>query len=273
MYLLQKELHQICNLAATGLSQFARGHAKERFVQWLLCNFYDINCARIRSGPGKPNQRKVSSWTFRRGIPEQKFNVNRACFPKEKHQNSQKWAKFMNFSFWPFFGLVCRGDSWKKSVYKEFFAWSLALKYFFQRVRELATMVLDFIDVLGRVLAHQNRTIAIASDFRVDWAKSPEIPQKKGVWGSEIAARNRKSLATFHRTLKSQCSVAFSCLRNRAISGVRDGHRNRKSQKSLWPRGPNDQKNLISIKNFDLDRNFWSRSKFLISTSRFPHEK
>ena len=38
----------------------------------------------LRSGPGKPNQRKVSSWTFRRGIPEQKFNVNRACFPKEK---------------------------------------------------------------------------------------------------------------------------------------------------------------------------------------------
>ena len=34
-------------------------------------------------------------------------DVNRACFPKEKHQNSQKWAKFMNFSFWPFlwFGL------------------------------------------------------------------------------------------------------------------------------------------------------------------------
>ena len=64
----------------------------------------------IRSGPGKPNQRKVSSRTFRRGIPEQKFNVNRACFPTEKHQNSQKWAKFMNFSFWPFlwFGLPGR---------------------------------------------------------------------------------------------------------------------------------------------------------------------
>ena len=29
-------------------------------------------------------------------------------------------------------------------------------------------------------LAHQNRTIAIASDFRVDGAKSPEILQKKG---------------------------------------------------------------------------------------------
>ena len=82
-------------------------------------------------------------------------------------------------------------------------------------------------------LAHQTRTIAIASDFRVDGAKSPEIPQKEGVLGSEIAARNRKSLATFHRTLKSQCSIAFSCLGNRAISEGRNGHRNRKSQKSL----------------------------------------
>ena len=66
-----------------------------------------------------------------------------------------------------------------------------------------------------RNLAHQNRTIAIASDFRVDGAKSPEIPQREGVLGSEIAVRNRKSLATFHRTLKSQCSIAFSCLGNR----------------------------------------------------------
>ena len=39
---------------------------------------------------------------FPRGILEQKFNVNRACFPKGKYQNSRKWAKFMNFSFWPF---------------------------------------------------------------------------------------------------------------------------------------------------------------------------
>ena len=61
-------------------------------------------------------------------------------------------------------------------------------------------------------LAHQNRTIAIASDFHVDGAKSPEIPQKEKVLDSEIADRNRKSLATFHCTLKSQCSIAFSCL-------------------------------------------------------------
>ena len=64
-------------------------------------------------------------------------------------------------------------------------------------------------------LAHQNCTIAVASDFRADGAKSPEFPQKEGVLGSEIAARNRRSLATFHRTLKSQCSIAFSCLGNR----------------------------------------------------------
>ena len=57
-------------------------------------------------------------------------------------------------------------------------------------------------------LAHQNRTIAIASDFRVDGAKSPEIPQKEGLSASEIATRNRRSLATFHRTLKSQCKVS-----------------------------------------------------------------
>ena len=56
------------------------------------------------------------------------------------------------------------------------------------------------------IFAHQNRTIAIASDFRVDGAKSPEIPQNEGVWGSEIAAQNRKSLAIFHCNLKSQCS-------------------------------------------------------------------
>ena len=40
----------------------------------------------------------------------------RACFPKEKHQNSQKWVKFMNFSFWPFlfFGLPGRPLNWRK---------------------------------------------------------------------------------------------------------------------------------------------------------------
>ena len=38
-------------------------------------------------------------------------HVNRACFPKEKTPEfTQKWAKFMDFSFWPFlwFGLPGR---------------------------------------------------------------------------------------------------------------------------------------------------------------------
>ena len=59
-----------------------------------------------------------------------------------------------------------------------------------------------------RRLAHQNRTITIASDFRVDGAKSPAIPQKEWVSGSEIAARNRKSLATFHRNAALLCLVS-----------------------------------------------------------------
>ena len=59
---------------------------------------------------------------------------------------------------------------------------------------------------------------------------SPRL-RDEGVSGSEIAALNRRSLATFHRTLKSQCSVALSCLANRyvAVCEVRGGHRNRKS--------------------------------------------
>ena len=60
--------------------------------------------------PANRTKERTVHELFRRGIPEQKFNVNRTCFPKEKHQNSQKWAKFMNFSFWPFlwFGLSGR---------------------------------------------------------------------------------------------------------------------------------------------------------------------
>ena len=68
-------------------------------------NSKDFRDSRV---PGSKGQKDLSegalssSWTFYRGIPEQNFNVNRACFPKEKHQDSQKRAKFMNFSFWPF---------------------------------------------------------------------------------------------------------------------------------------------------------------------------
>ena len=59
-----------------------------------------------------------------------------------------------------------------------------------------------------QTLAHQNRTIAIASDVSADGAKPPEITQKEGVSTSEIVTQNRESPATFHRTLKSQCKVS-----------------------------------------------------------------
>ena len=49
---------------------------------------------------------------FSQGHSGQKFNVNRACFPKEKHQNSQKMGEIHEtIHSGPFFGLVCRGDS------------------------------------------------------------------------------------------------------------------------------------------------------------------
>ena len=121
----------VCNIFGLECSQFETSHAGQQCTNFLSSgrrakqhsatsvargqkkhiNFVNINFlppAQIRSHPCKPNQRKASSWTFPRGIPEQKCDVNRACFPKEKHQISQKWAKFMNFSFWPFlwFGLL-----------------------------------------------------------------------------------------------------------------------------------------------------------------------
>ena len=48
---------------------------------------------------------------FSRGHSRTKVQCESCLFPQgKKHQNSQKWAKFMNFSFWPFlwFGLPGR---------------------------------------------------------------------------------------------------------------------------------------------------------------------
>ena len=80
-----------------------------------------------------------------------------------------------------------------------------------------------------QTLAHQNRTTAIASDFRIDGAKSLEIPQEEMVLGlrsrnskSQIASGSGLSIAPLNRNAKSPKSLA--------ISGVRDGHRNRKSE-------------------------------------------
>ena len=68
---------------------------------------------------------------FLGGIPEQKLDVNRACFPKKKHQNSQKWAKFMNFSFWPFLWFGLPGRLLMEKVLK------MSIRHFFETFGDL----------------------------------------------------------------------------------------------------------------------------------------
>ena len=65
-----------------------------------------------KSGVAPSNQKKeMSVHELFAGAFRSKSSICESClFPKGKHQNSQKWAKFMNFSFWPFlwFGLPGR---------------------------------------------------------------------------------------------------------------------------------------------------------------------
>ena len=84
--------HLFCSLT----SDFENFRAVSRFNQ---------------EGPRQTKPKKGQFMNFSQGHSGTKVRyVNRACFPKEKHQNSQNWAKFMNFSFWPFlwFGLQGR---------------------------------------------------------------------------------------------------------------------------------------------------------------------
>ena len=74
--------------------------------------------------------------------------------------------------------------------------------------------------------AHQNRAIAIASDVRVDGAKSPDISQKEGGFG---LGNQRLSITTLNRNASLLCLVSGIA----SDSGVRNGHRNCKSQRAL----------------------------------------
>ena len=67
----------------------------------------------LKSGVAPANQtkEKVGSWTFRRGIPEQKFDMWMVLgFPRKNIRIHKKMGEIhMNFSrFGPFFGLVFR---------------------------------------------------------------------------------------------------------------------------------------------------------------------
>ena len=51
------------------------------------------NCTNLSCDQESPRQtqpKKGQCMNFPRGKPEEKFDVNRACFPKQKHQNSHK---------------------------------------------------------------------------------------------------------------------------------------------------------------------------------------
>ena len=64
----------------------------------------------------------------------------------------------------------------------------------------------------GGALVHQNRSaIAITSDFRVDGAKSPEIPQKEGDFG----LRNRGPKSQIASDFPSHPQIAMQSLGNR----------------------------------------------------------
>ena len=78
--------------------------------------------AKIRSRPGKSNQRKGPNEKF---INFAHFSVNSGVFPRDNKHDSH-WTfvpecpceKFMN---WPFFGLVCLGHSWQNYLKLYFF--------------------------------------------------------------------------------------------------------------------------------------------------------
>ena len=73
---------------------------------WSLSGFNTC----FRSGP-VANQTKERFMNFSQGHSGTKVQfVNRACFPKDKHQNSHKNGRnSWTFRFGLFFGLVCQG--------------------------------------------------------------------------------------------------------------------------------------------------------------------
>ena len=60
--------------------------------------------------PQQTKPKEGQFMNFSQGHSGTKVQCESYLFSKEKHQKSQKWAKFMNFSFWPFiwFGLPGR---------------------------------------------------------------------------------------------------------------------------------------------------------------------
>ena len=88
-------------------------HPYDLWCSWVACDSKVL--VSVRSGPGKPNQRKVSSWTFPRGAFRNKSSMWIVLVFLRKntriHKNGRNsWTS----RFGPLFGLVCRGDSWSR---------------------------------------------------------------------------------------------------------------------------------------------------------------
>ena len=57
---------------------------------------------------------------FSRGHSGTKIQYESCLFSQGNHQNSQKWAKFMNFSFWPFLWFGLPGRLLRKETKREY---------------------------------------------------------------------------------------------------------------------------------------------------------
>ena len=134
-------------------------------------------------------------------------------------------------------------------------------------------------------LAHQNRTIAIASDFRVDRSQIARNPtERRDFW---LGKRKRKSLVTFHRALQSQCSIALTCLQSgirpanhrgakREIPGsaleIGPGQKpiNKETHKQNFPGLSRDYPGTVPGLSRDCPEISW---EFCLCVSLFPQEK
>ena len=83
-------------------------------MPYMLCNqrCYGVRRGIFRSGPGKPNQRKVSSWTFAGAFRNKSSMWIVLVFLRKNTRIHKKGRNSWTFRFGPFFGLVCWGDSW-----------------------------------------------------------------------------------------------------------------------------------------------------------------
>ena len=127
------------------------------------------------SGVASANQRKASSWTFPGGIPEQKFEMWIVLVFLRKNTRIHKNGRnSWTFRFGPFFGLVCRGDSWVTSkpvsrIFRSFRFFVSAVSAFSAFCSVKSPQTLFFSGVIGTVRIV--RIFAVSGSNR--WFENP----------------------------------------------------------------------------------------------------